>query len=116
MKINATILITPAEMIALGPELTIAAPISPPTRVWEELDGNPHHHVIRFQIIAATKAAPMTVRFITSGFTTPLPIIVATFIGKTVKAIKLKKAAIVTAASGDSTFVETTVAIELAES
>jgi hypothetical protein len=35
---------------------------------------------------------------------------------KTVNAIKLKKAAIKTAARGDSTFVDTTVAMELAES
>jgi hypothetical protein len=116
MNINETILITPAEITAPGPELAIAAPTSPPTRVWEELDGNPHHQVIRFQIIAATKADPITVRFIASGSTTPFPIIVATFIGKTVNAMKLKNAAIETAANGERTFVETTAAIEFAES
>ena len=42
--------------------------------------------------------------------------VVATLSGNTVNAIKLKKAAIETAASGESTFVETTVAIEFAES
>jgi hypothetical protein len=36
--------------------------------------------------------------------------------GNTVKAIKLKKAAIETAARGERTFVETTAAIEFAES
>jgi hypothetical protein len=58
----------------------------------------------------------MTVRFRTSGFTTPLPIVCATLSGKTVNAIKLKKAAMETAANGDKTLVETTVAIEFAES
>ena len=47
---------------------------------------------------------------------TPLPIVVATFRGKTRNARKLKVAASPTAANGDKTFVETTVAIELAES
>ena len=41
---------------------------------------------------------------------------VATFSGKTMKATKLKKAAQTTAARGDSTLVETTVATELAAS
>ena len=67
-------------------------------------------------MIAATKAAAITVRFITSGLITPVPILVATFKGKIRNATKLKKAAIPTAATGESTFVETTVAIEFAES
>jgi hypothetical protein len=71
---------------------------------------------MRFHTIAATSAEAITVRFITSGFTTPLPIVSATFNGKTVNAIKLKKAAIMTAATGERTFVETTVAMEFAES
>jgi len=113
---KATILITPPVIIDPGPELTRAAPTNPPTRVCEELDGNPHHQVSKFHIIAATRAAPITVRFRTSGSTTPLPIVVATLSGKTVNAIKLKNAAIETAARGERTFVETTVAIEFAES
>jgi hypothetical protein len=116
ITMNARILITPLVIIEPGPELTNAAPTNPPTRVCEELEGNPHHHVIRFHIIAATSAAPITVRFNTSGSTTPFPMVVATLRGKTVNAIKLKKAAIETAARGESTFVETTVAMEFAES
>ena len=46
----------------------------------------------------------------------PLPIVAATLRWKTRKAMKLKKAAHRTAARGVSTRVETTVAIELAES
>jgi hypothetical protein len=72
--------------------------------------------VIRFQIIAATNAEAITVMFSTSWLTTPLPIVWATFIGKIVNAKKLKKAAIITATNGESTFVETTSAIEFAES
>ncbi len=110
------ILKTPENITEPVPELTIAAPTSPPTSVCEELDGSPHHHVIRFQTMAATRAAAITLRFITSGSTTPFPIVVATLRGKMVKAIKLKVAARRTAEKGDSTFVETTVAIAFAES
>jgi len=42
--------------------------------------------------------------------------VVATLRGKIRNAIKLKKAAMTTAVNGDNTFVETTVAIEFAES
>jgi hypothetical protein len=66
--------------------------------------------------MAATRADEITVRFITSGLITPLPIVVATFKGKIRNAMKLKNAAMVTAANGDRTFVETIVAIEFAES
>ncbi len=80
---------------------------------WREVHS---HHVIRFHVIAATSAAAITVRLITSGLITPFPIVVATLSGKIRNAIKLKKAAITTAAKGERTFVETTVAIEFAES
>jgi len=72
--------------------------------------------VIRFQIIAAVTAAAIRFREIISGFTTPLPIVVATFSGKIANARKLKKAASATAATGDNTLVDTTVAMEFAES
>ena len=58
----------------------------------------------------------MVAKLITSGFTTPFPIVVATVSGKIKKAIKLKNAAHHTAANGDNTLVETIVAIELAQS
>jgi hypothetical protein len=98
------------------PELATAAPTRPPTSVWEELEGKPHHQVNRFQAIAAIRAAEITVKLIISGFTTPLPIVAATFNGNTRKATKLKVAASKTAEKGDKTLVETTVAIEFAES
>ena len=116
MKINRTILRTPLKITVSKPELATAAPIKPPTRVCEELDGKPHHQVRRFQVIAAIRAAPITLRLITSGSTTPFAIVEETLRWKTRNAIKLKNAAIETAASGERTFVETTHAIELAES
>jgi hypothetical protein len=114
--IKIMILTTPLTITELHPVLATAAPTRPPTNVWEELEGSPYHQVTRFQIMAATSAAAITVRLITSGFITFLPIVVATLRGNTTNAMKLKKAAILTAATGDKTFVETIVAIELAES
>jgi hypothetical protein len=116
ITINTTIFKTPDIMTELHPELATAAPTNPPTSVCEELEGSPNHHVMRFHVIAEISAEAITVRFITSGFITPFPIVWATFKGKMTNAIKLKKAAIQTAAIGESTFVETTVAIEFAES
>ena len=116
ITINAIILRTPPITTDPKPAFAIAAPTSPPTSVCDELEGNPHHQVIKFHAIDATKAAAITDKLITSGFTTPLPMVVATFSGKITKAIKLKNAAIVTAETGDRTFVDTTVAIEFAES
>ena len=111
ITIKITIFITPAMTTELHPELATAAPTNPPTRVCDELEGSPNHHVTRFHAIAATSAEAITVRFITSGLITPFPIVVATFRGKIRKATKLKKAAIPTAATGESTFFDRTVAI-----
>ena len=116
ITMNAIILVMPLIMIELKPAFAHAAPARPPTRVWEELEGSPNRHVIRFHVIAAERAAAMTVRLMTSGLTTPLPMVVATFNGKITNATKLKKAAKATAVNGERTFVETTVAIEFAES
>jgi hypothetical protein len=66
IKMNAIILINPGKIIVLIPECVTAAPTNPPTRVWEELDGSPIHHVIRFQVIAATRAEAITVILSTS--------------------------------------------------
>ena len=114
--IKTAIFSTPETITTLVPALAIPAPTRPPTKVCEELDGNPHHHVSKFHVIAANNAAAIVVRSITSGLITPLPIVVATFKLKNKKAMKLKNAAHATAGNGDNTFVDTTVAIELAES
>jgi len=51
--INAAILKITLELMASHPHAIIAAPAKPPMRVCEEDDGSPHHHVNRFQVIAA---------------------------------------------------------------
>jgi len=116
ITINKTIFSTPEYITELNPLLATAAPTRPPTRVCDELDGRPHHHVIRFQIIAAVTAAAIKFSVTISGSITPLPIVVATLSGKIRNARKLKIAARNTADIGERTFVDTIVAIEFAES
>ena len=114
IKINAVTLSTPLSTIAPPPALTRVAPTNPPTNVCDELDGKPKYQVTKFHTIAAVNAAAITVRFITLGSTIPFPIVVATCREKTQTAAKLKNAASETALKGDSTLVDTTVAIEFA--
>ena len=92
-----------------------AAPQSPPTSAWLELDGRPSHQVSRFQTIAPMSAARMLVMVIACGFTIPAPTVFATAVPRNAPS-KLKNAASAMAWRGVSTFVETTVAIAFAAS
>src|SRR5512132_3859100 len=85
-------------------------------RAWEEEEGIPKNHVIRFQLIAPMRPPRTTLDVTTFTSISPEPMVFATAVPKTKAATKLKKAAQKTAASGDRTRVETTVAIEFAES
>src|SRR6185436_7486026 len=98
------------------PPLAKPAPISPPTRACDELDGSPHHQVSRFQVMAPPSAPMITARSMAAGSTMPLPMVLATLGSKMAKARKLKAAAQTTAADGVRTRVETSVAIEFAAS
>ena len=42
----------------------MAAPAKPPIKVWDELEGIPCHHVIKFQIIAAITPDSITTKLI----------------------------------------------------
>src|SRR5262245_31602193 len=95
--------------------LVNAAPASAPRRACDDDDGSPNHHVSRFQIRAPSNVAKITL-IVTAPGATPLAIAADTLGSKTMNAMKLNSAAHTTAARGESTLVETTVAIELAES
>src|SRR5690242_283905 len=82
----------------------------------EELEGSPQYQVITFQTIAPTSAASTTLGVTTLVSIIPDPIVFATAVPTVKAAAKLKNAAQATAASGLSTRVPTTVAIEFAES
>src|SRR5919205_141391 len=82
----------------------------------DELVGRPKYHVMRSQTIAPVSPPKMTAKVTTLTSIMPEPTVLATAVPKVNAATKLKNAAQTTALPGDSTRVETTVAIELAAS
>ena len=52
---------SPAQFTPEVPSATSTAPMSPPIRACEELDGNPRYHVMRFHTIAPIKPENTTV-------------------------------------------------------
>src|SRR3954454_15209688 len=113
---NTPILRSPSDSRTCHPALATAAPAIPPTNACDELVGSPRKKVMRFQPIAPTSPANTTASVIDAGSTTPVAMVVATFVPNTRNAAKLKNAAHATAKRGESTRVDTTVAIELAAS
>ena len=88
----------------------------PPTRACDELVGRPRYQVITSHAIAPASPAKITWLSRIAGFTTSFAIVAATAVPKIRKAAKLKNAAHATACRGESTRVETTVAMEFAAS
>ncbi len=85
-------------------------------RAWDELVGRPKYQVIRSQVMAPNSPEKITAKVTTLMSIIPEPIVFATAVPKPNAATKLKKAAQTTACPGDSTRVDTTVAIEFAAS
>src|SRR5256885_4483423 len=83
---------------------------------WDEEVGSPSHHVMTSHTIAPTSPARMTLASTTERTTNPLPMVLATAVPNRKTARKLNAAAHTTAAEGDSTRVDTTVAMEFAAS
>ena len=114
--INKSVLVQPDRTMACQPAFAKAAPAYPPISACDELTGIPKYQVNRFQKMAPNNPARMTVRFTISSRIMPPPMVFATAVPNTKAATKLKKAAQSTAWRGESTRVETTVAMELAAS
>jgi hypothetical protein len=113
-NINIIVFIHPDVITAAIHPLATAAPRYPPRSACEELVGRAIHQVIRFHVIAPNNPEKIT-RGVTKCLSImPLPIVFATAVPTMNMAIKLKKAAQITAYFGESTRVATTVAIELA--
>ena len=104
----------PDRMSEPMPAFAMAAPANPPSSACEEELGNPTYQVTRFHTMAPSRAARTTVGSTIAGSTRPLLIVFATAVPTVNAAMKLKNAAHATATPGESTRVETTVAIELA--
>src|SRR5947209_5572469 len=85
-------------------------------RACDDEVGSPHHQVSTSHTIAPNNPAMTTYWFTSSNRIIPLPMVLATAVPRKKAARKLKAAAHATANLGDSTRVETTVAMLLAES
>ncbi|EAU62856.1 hypothetical protein STIAU_8438 [Stigmatella aurantiaca DW4/3-1] len=120
---KAAIFAIPEPTSPWNPSTGTVAPIMPPASAWDDEDGNPHHHVSRFHTMAPISAEKMTIstaegpaaRNISKSMM-PLPTVLATCTPPPKAAMKLKNAAQATARFGDSTRVDTTVAMEFAAS
>ncbi len=113
---NTAILRMPSTTSTWVPALATAAPPIPPTRAWDDDVGRPRKNVIRFSEMAPTRPEKITPIDSTSWVTTSLAMVSATWVPNMRNATKLKVAAQTTAQRGESTRVETIVAIELAAS
>ena len=85
-------------------------------RACDDDDGSPAYQVMRFQAMAPSRPAKTTVASTTARSTRPFPIVFATAVPNTKNATKLNTPAHTTAAVGDRTRVDTTVAMEFAAS
>src|SRR5262245_16453193 len=110
------VLVQPVAMIEPHPALTTAAPANPPISACDELVGKPKYQVIRSHTIAPMSAAKITENVTMWMSTRPAPTVFATAVPNVKAAMKLNAAAQMTALPGDSTRVDTTVAIEFAAS
>src|SRR3954471_5181992 len=68
----------PSQSTADVPACASIAPTTPPINACDELDGRPAHQVTRFQTIAPTRPAKITVRVTSPASTMPLAIVAAT--------------------------------------
>src|SRR5579859_8278685 len=112
----AAVLVKPLNTSTPNPPLAMPAPAMPPISACELEEGKPSHQVNRFQAMAPISADSTTNGSITEASTMPVPMVLATDNPKNRKAMKLNVAAQATASFGDSTRVETIVAMELAAS
>jgi hypothetical protein len=105
----------PSPKIASAPAATKVEPTTPPINACELDDGSPKYQVIRFQVIAPTSPAKITVVVIEPGSTTSLATVAATSSEMNAPA-KLRIAANATATRGAIARVEIDVATTLAVS
>ena len=114
MTAGSRILLTTTEKLTPDAPAPIStAPISPPNRACEELDGSPRSQVIKFHRIAPTNPAKIIVGVTRASFTMPPEMVLATSVDRKAPAT-FSTAAISTATFGFNAPVATEVAIALA--
>src|SRR6478609_2331683 len=95
------------------PAPTSTAPMSPPNRAWDELDGNPNSQVMRFHRMAPTSPAKIITGVTRASLTMPPEIVLATSVDRNAPTT-FSTAAMMTAVRGRNAPVATEVAIALA--
>lgn len=110
-----TLVMSASPWTAPVPAEAMVAPIRPPMRACEELEGRPTSQVSRFQRIAPTRAAKMTSGRMPVSSTRPLEIVLATSTERKAPT-RFSTADMATATLGLSAPVEMVVAIALAVS
>src|ERR1700712_3477494 len=73
-----TFWVTPCHLIACPPAAAMVEPMTPPIRAWDELEGMPRYHVIRFHRMPPQRPAKTTVSVTAPVLTSPLAIVAAT--------------------------------------
>ena len=106
----------PLKLTTSIPSDKIAAPSKPPTKAWEDEDGIPKYHVIKFQAIADNTAAVITTIVTAPGSMRPMPIVSATATPNKKGARKCANAVIYKATRGCSAREDITVATIFDES
>src|SRR3954469_23604922 len=106
---------TAVKLIAATPPATQVAPISPPNRAWEELEGSPRYQVSRFHRMAPISPAKTTTGGIRVSSTSPPEIVLATCTDRKAPT-RFRPAAIATAVRGPNAPVAIEVAMALAVS
>jgi hypothetical protein len=109
------LLSTLPKLTAAVPAATSVAPIRPPNSACDELDGSPSSQVSRFHKIAPHRPAKITVGVILASSTSPLEIVLATWIDRNAPT-RFNTPAMRTAVRGFSAPVAIDVAIALAVS
>ncbi len=102
----------PFHLIASPPAAAMVAPITPPIRACDELDGMPKSQVPRFQMIPPTRPAKTTVTVTSAVWTSPLAMVAATASERNAPT-RLSTPEIATATRGGSAPVAIEVAIAL---
>src|SRR5713101_3638309 len=111
----STLCAIPCHSTPFSPDWTSAAPISPPIRACDDDEGNPSHHVKRFQTIAPATAASTVFGVARPVSMIPFPTVFATAVVTKAPA-RLAIAAIRTASLGERARVEIEVATAFAVS
>src|SRR3954454_7803663 len=112
---RTTLFSTTLKLIAPTPPATQVAPMRPPKRACDELEGSPRYQVARFHRMAPTSPAKITTGLMSVSSTSPPEMVLATWTDRKAP-VRFKHAATATAVLGRNAPVAIDVAMALAVS